>query len=140
MRIGQFARQAGVGIDTVRYYEREGLLPPPERQASGYRRYSAADVGRLQFIRRAKALGFTLDEIRDLLTLNHAAGADRGAVRELAQRRLEDVQQRIGELTGIRDALAQLVSRCSGKGPLAGCPIIENVVGTSDLPRTGTKA
>ena len=70
MKIGELAQRAGVRIDTVRYYERQGLLPAPQRQASGYRRYEDSDVARLRFVRRAKALGFTLIEIRELLALS----------------------------------------------------------------------
>ena len=78
MKIGELAQRAGVGIDTVRYYEREGLLPPAQRLASGYRVYAQDDVLRLRFVRRAKALGFTLPEIRDLLTLSSHRDDDMG--------------------------------------------------------------
>ena len=81
MQIGQLARQAGVAIDTVRYYERQGLLPPPQRRASGYRQYGEQDISRLRFIRRAKDLGFSLQEIQDLLRLNGNRSADRAEVR-----------------------------------------------------------
>lgn len=128
MQIGQLARQAGVAIDTVRYYERQGLLPPPARQASGYRRYATEDVARLRFIRRAKDLGFTLQEIRDLLKLSAAQDGDRGEVRALAQQRLADIERRLEELEAMRAALAGLVQHCSGHGPIAGCPIIDNLL------------
>ena len=80
MQIGQLATQAGVAIDTVRYYERQGLLPPPERRASGYRQYGQPDIARLRFIRRAKELGFSLQEIQDLLRLSGQADADRRVI------------------------------------------------------------
>lgn len=128
MQIGQLARQAGVPIDTVRYYERRGLLTEPPRRPSGYRSYEAEDLTRLRFIRRGKALGFTLDEIGELLRLSAAQDADRGEVRALAARRLADVEQRLRELAAIRDTLSDLVATCSGRGPVAGCPIIERVV------------
>ncbi len=128
MQIGQLARQAGVPIDTVRYYERRGLLSPPQRRPSGYRSYQDEDLTRLRFIRRGKALGFTLDEIRELLRLGAAQDADRSEVRALAARRLADVEQRLRELTAIRDTLSELVATCSGHGPVAGCPIIERVL------------
>ena len=83
LTIGRLARRAGVGIDTVRFYERARLLPRPVRTASGYRTYGDADVERLRFIRRAKALGFTLDDIAELLTLSQGKGS-RGAVKALA--------------------------------------------------------
>src|SRR5690606_6813754 len=116
MQIGQLARQAGVPIDTVRYYERRGLLAPPARQPSGYRRYQADDLRRLRFIRRSKALGFTLEEIRELLRLSETRDADRSKVRALAEGRLADVEQRLRELAAVRDVLADLVSACSGHG------------------------
>jgi Hg(II)-responsive transcriptional regulator len=132
MKIGELARRAEVGIDTVRYYERAGVLPRPRRQASGYRDYGPADVARLQFIRRAKALGFSLDEIRELLQLSSAGNGGRAQVRTLAARRLRDVETRLAELEAMRRVLADLVRRCSGTGSVAGCPIIEAVVGTDD--------
>ena len=127
LTIGKAAKQAGVGIDTVRFYERNGLLPEADRTHSGYRVYSPQDVDRLRFIRRAKALGFSLDEIAELLKLNEAKGS-RASVRKLAEHRLGDLNRKIAEMTVIRDALADLVSQCSGHGSLKGCPIIEGVL------------
>lgn len=127
LTIGKLAKQAGVGIDTVRFYERAGLLPRAQRSASGYRLYAVGDADRLRFIRRAKALGFSLEEIAELLQLNAGKGT-RASVRRLAQRRLDDLSQKIHEMTAIRDALSHLVKRCSGDGPVAGCPIIEGVL------------
>lgn len=128
MQIGQLATKAGVAVDTVRYYERHGLLPPPRRQPSGYRAYSNDDLQKLRFIRRSKALGFTLKEIRELLRLSASADADRSEVFALAKHRLADVEQRLLELEDMRAVLADLVSACSGHGPVAGCPIIERVL------------
>jgi DNA-binding transcriptional MerR regulator len=127
LTIGKAARQAGMGIDTVRYYERAGLLPAAPRTPAGYRLYTGQDVERLHFIRRAKRLGFSLEEIAELLRLNAGQGG-RAQVRQLAQRRLDDLDQKLRELGAIRSALATLVRRCSGQGPLKGCPIIENVL------------
>ena len=127
LTIGKAAKQAGVAIDTVRFYEREGLLPRANRTASGYRLYSAADVDRLRFIRRAKALGFSLPEIAELLELAAGCGR-RSQVKQLAQRRLADLERKLQELGAIRDALAALVKRCSGQGEVKGCPIIEGVL------------
>lgn len=125
--IGKAAKQVGVGIDTVRYYERAGLLPAARRSAGGYRQYSQSDVQRLRFIRRAKRLGFSLDEIAELLALSDD-GADRQEVKRIAERRLAELEQKLAELGAIRDTLAALVRRCSGRGPLVGCPIIDTVV------------
>lgn len=129
LSIGQLASAAEVGVDTVRFYERAGLLRTPARSASGYRRYQPADVDRLRFIRRGKALGFSLEEIAELLRLNDGHGR-RSAVRELAARRLAETEQKLRELTAIKTALSGLVQRCHGEGDLAGCPIIEAVLGS----------
>lgn len=127
MTIGRLAAEAGVGIDTVRFYERAGLMPRPQRTVSGYRSYEPEDVARLQFIRRAKALGFALDEIGELLALSRGQGGREG-VKALAQRRLRNLDERIAELTRMREVLGAYERRCSGIGGLAGCPIIEAVV------------
>jgi DNA-binding transcriptional MerR regulator len=137
LTIGRLAQRAGVGIDTVRFYERARLLPAPERTASGYRTYHDSDVARLQFIRRAKALGFSLEEIGELLTLNAGKGS-RASVKSLAVRRLQDLDRKIRELTVMRDALAHYAHRCSGKGALEGCPIIEAVL-ANDPPLEKTR-
>lgn len=129
LTIGGLARAAEVGIDTVRFYERAGLLPAPPRTASGYRTYGPADVERLRFIRRAKALGFPLGEIAELLRLAEGKGG-RGGVKALAERRLRDLERKIRELTTFRDTLARYVHACSGHGAVEGCPIIEAVLAT----------
>lgn len=124
MNIGQLSRRTGVPIDTVRYYEKQRLLPPPIRSASGYRHYEADDVLRLNFIRRAKVLGFTLDEIRDLLALSSARDGDMAAIRAAAADKLADVERRLAELTRMRDGLRTLVEACPGHGTLDQCPIL----------------
>lgn len=124
MNIGQLSRRTGVPIDTVRYYEKQRLLPPPTRSASGYRHYEADDVLRLNFIRRAKVLGFTLDEIRDLLALSSALDGDMAAIRAAAADKLADVERRLAELTRMRDGLRTLVEACPGHGALDQCPIV----------------
>lgn len=129
MNIGQLSRRTGVPIDTVRYYEKQQLLPPPTRTASGYRHYEADDVLRLTFIRRAKTLGFTLEEIRDLLALSRADDGDMAAIRAAAASKLADVEQRIAELTRVRDGLQTLVSACPGHGALDQCPILSALGG-----------
>lgn len=129
LTIGKAAAQAGVGIDTVRFYERGGLLKRPRRTPAGYRLYDNDDVARLRFIRRAKSLGFSLEEIAELLALNDGGG-QRHSVREIAERRLAEVTQRIEELKRVRRTLSRLVHECrSGDGPLAGCPIIQAILG-----------
>jgi len=128
--IGQLARRAGVPIDTVRHYERIGLLQPTVRLASGYRRYGEAEQKRLRFIRRAKALGFTLEEIEGLLSLS--ASRNVGQVRRAASERLADVERRIGELARMRDSLRQLIAACPGHGRAEDCPILNALSQESD--------
>ncbi len=124
MNIGQLAREAGVPIDTVRYYERQHLLPRAQRSAGGYRVFSDSDLTRLRFIRRAKALGFTLEEIGELLALSDQRQQDVAKVRDTAVHRLQDIQQRIDELQRMHGALKQLVDACPGHGDNAACPIL----------------
>lgn len=127
LTIGKLARSAAVGVDTVRFYERAGLLKKPARSASGYRLYDEADAARLRFIRRAKALGFSLDEIVELLKLNDGGGR-RSAVRALAEKRLAEIEHKLSDFGRMRDTLRGLALRCHGEGPLEGCPIIETVI------------
>lgn len=122
LSIGELAHRAGVAIDTVRYYERFELLAPAGRLASGYRRYGEAELKRLQFIRRAKTLGFSLNDIRELLTLS--AQSDVAKVKRAAQQKLDDVEQRISELQRIRVGLASLIDACPGQGNADACPIL----------------
>ena len=125
LTIGKVARGAGLAIDTVRYYEREGLLAKPARTSCGYRQYSADAVTRLRFIRQAKELGFSLREIKELLSLRVEAGRSCADVRARAERKIADVEQRISTLTRMKRALAKLASSCSGRGPTSECPILE---------------
>ena len=124
MNIGQLARQTGVPIDTVRYYERQQLLPAARRSPAGYRIFDQDAVRRLRFIRRAKTLGFTLDEIAGLLSLSSRRDQDMSDVRSAAAARLADVDQRLRELQRMRGALAQLIDACPGHGDLVACPIM----------------
>lgn len=127
--IGALARRAGVGIDTIRYYEREHLLPAPQRRASGYRDYGPDVVERLRFIRRAKDLGFTLQEIRELLVLSTDRERGVKSVRQRAEARLVEVEQRIRELQRMKRGLKQLIDACPGHGPLEHCPILRALGG-----------
>ena len=131
MQIGQLAHAAGVAVDTVRYYEKQGLLPAPPRRGA-YRAYAREDVQRLRFIRRAKALGFTLEEIAGLLQLSaHRSDGvgndDMGAVRQAAQARLDEIDRRIAELERVRAGLRQVLEACPGHGALADCPILASL-------------
>lgn len=126
--IGKAAGAANLSIDTVRFYERSGLLKPAPRSAGGYRLYRPQDIDRLRFIHRAKALGFALEEIAQLLALNDGTGRRRD-VKTVAARRLAELDRKLAELTRIRHALAHLVNACNADGPLAGCPIIAALIG-----------
>ena len=123
--IGQLAQAADAGVETIRYYERRGLMPEPPRAASGYRRYPDEAAQRLRFIRRAKRLGFTLDEIMALLRLQ--AGGERVEVKAVAEAKLVEIETRLNDLERMRDTLRDVTRRCSGHGPVAGCPIIETL-------------
>jgi len=121
--IGQLAKTADTGVETIRFYERRGLMPDPPRAPSGYRRYPKDAIGRLRFIRRAKRLGFTLEEIGTLLNLQD--GGDRSEVKAVAQAKLAQIEARIDDLRRMRKTLADLEKQCSGHGSVDGCPIIE---------------
>lgn len=127
LTIGRLAQAAGVNLDTVRYYERSALMPEPRRSDAGYRLYSDQDLERLKFIRGAKSLGFSLNEIRHLLDLVDSEG-DRAEVRALAATRLEDMDRQLDEIQQARTVLAGLVTACSGHGSVRDCPIVEAVV------------
>jgi len=120
--IGKLAESAGVAIDTVRYYERNGLLQPAGRLASGYRRYGEAELRRLRFIRRAKALGFSLEDIRTLLELS--AERSVAKVKRAAQLKLADIEARIAELERVGAGLRKLIAACPGHGRAEACPIL----------------
>ena len=112
MRIGKVSREAGVNVQTLRYYERRGLLPKTERLASGYREYDPATVARVRFIKNAQELGFTLNEIGELLALRTNRSQSQREVRALATRKIEEMERRIRQLTQMRDELAALVEHC----------------------------
>jgi MerR family transcriptional regulator, copper efflux regulator len=128
--IGALAKRAGVRIDTVRYYERSGLLAPRSRLASGYRRYGEIELSRLRFIRRAQALGFTLNEVRDLLALSKRRDVSR--VKRAAQEKLADVERKIADLERVHQGLLNLVAACPGHGRAENCPILK-ALGAEEL-------
>ncbi|MBI1903695.1 MAG: MerR family DNA-binding protein [Planctomycetia bacterium] len=127
MRTGELAERAGVNVETLRFYERQGLLPVPPRRTSGYREYPAEAVDLVRFIRRAQHLGFSLREIKELLNLRAVPRATCADVAGLAQRKIEDVDAKIRDLRAVRSALAELVNECPRAAPLAQCPIIESL-------------
>ncbi len=129
MRIGELAKTTGIGIDAIRFYERHGLLPEPKRRESGYRTYAVDDVHLLQFIARAKQLGFSLQEIRELLELSNARDTDVASVKAATEKKLQDVERRLAEMTRIRDGLRTLIERCPGHGSPEDCPILGALCG-----------
>jgi len=130
LTIGDVADAAGVGIETIRYYERRGLVPQPGKAAGAYRRYGAGHVDRIRFIKRAQALGFSLEEIETLLELED--GADRRSIRRIAAARLEDTRRRIADLRRIEGVLAHLLHECEAHAKAHHCPIIAAIT-TGDL-------
>src|SRR3954447_13610592 len=122
LTIGRLSQAGGVGVETIRFYQRKGLLQTPTREA-GIRRYGSDDLRRLRFIRQAQAAGFTLEEIKELLELD--ASEDRTRARELANARVKLLNARIKELQQARDALKRLANEC-GSGSPGPCPIIES--------------
>ena len=125
LTIGKLAKHGGVNIMTIRYYERRGLLPAPARTASGYRLYTDDAVRRLQFIRQAQLLGFSLTEIQDLLSLRMQPGTTCADIRMRAKEKISAVEKKIEDLERIKNALTALAAACRGKGPTAECPILE---------------
>jgi MerR family copper efflux transcriptional regulator len=124
MTIGQAAERAGVNVQTLRYYERRGLLPRSPRRQSGYRDLPDDAVRIVRFVKRAQALGFSLDDIEDLLKLRHDRRRDRARVRSVAAARLRHVDAKIAQLQAMRDALSHLIHACA-RGGAVECPIIE---------------
>ncbi|HEY8899100.1 MAG TPA: MerR family DNA-binding protein [Chthoniobacterales bacterium] len=121
---GALAAEAGVNLETVRFYERSGLLKKPRRTAAGYRQYPSADVVRLRFIKRAQELGFSLKEIAELLSLRAAPARNRSRVKRLAVDKLTVIEGKIRDLMRMRDTLASVSSACDGRGSVVDCPII----------------
>src|ERR1700736_1982739 len=125
LSIGQVAQRAGVGVETVRFYEREGLLEEPPRRASGYRQYSEQVVTRLHFIKRAQQLGFSLKEITELLLLRVDAQTSCEEVKGRTEAKLAEVERKMVELQRMRQALLQVAALCTGEGSASACPMLE---------------
>jgi MerR family copper efflux transcriptional regulator len=126
MRIGELAKRAGVNIQTVRYYERRGLLHDPRRRSAGYREYTDATLERLRFIKRAQELGFTLTEIGELLALRLNPGTTAAAVKQRAKEKIVEIEGKLRDLERIRHALTHLAGQCrGGRGPVGDCPLLD---------------
>lgn len=127
LRIGQVAERGGVNLQTIRYYEREGLLPEPPRLQSGYRMFPDTTVRRVRFIKRAQELGFSLAETRELLAIRLQPRRSSVDVRTLAEAKIADIDGKIQTLQAMRATLAGLVTHCSGCTPVSECPILESI-------------
>lgn len=126
---GELAERAGVNRQTLRYYERRGLLPPPPRTDAGYRQYPPSSLSRILFIKRAQDLGFTLDEIDELLSLRVRSGERCDDVRQRAVRRRRGIDRKIAQLLRLRDVLDKLIGRCEAERETPDCPILEALEG-----------
>lgn len=124
MLIGQLAKLSGVGTETIRYYQRRGLLAKPRRAGSGYRYFDENDTVRLRFIRRAKELGFSVGEIKTLLALKTDVSSRRSDVKQKVASKVREITERIDDLLRIRSALKLLGNSCDGYGTIDGCPIL----------------
>lgn len=125
LKVGEVAKQAGVNLQTIHYYERRGLLPKPPRTGSNYRAYPEDAVLRVRFVKRAQELGFTLKEIKELLSLRAAPRTRCADVRQRAQTKVQDIDDKVRTLQAMRKALTKLIGECSGKGAVTQCPILE---------------
>lgn len=142
LRSGELAIRAGVNVETLRFYEREGLLHEPPRRPSGYRRYPADAIDVVRFIRRAQALGFSLKEIKELLTLRAVPRATCGDVVSLARKKVEEIDSKLRDLRSMKAALSRLLTDCTAAAPIARCPIIESLASGTEVPvsRSGSRA
>ena len=125
LTIGQVARESGVGVETIRFYQRKGLMPEPEKPYGSIRRYGAAELARVRFIKSAQRLGFSLEEVGELLKLED--GARCSEARQLAEQKLVDVRQKLSDLQRIESVLAGLVARCSAVRGRVSCPLIASL-------------
>ncbi len=132
MTIGQVAKLTGLGVETIRFYERRGLVDEPPRRESGYRQYSQDVVARIEFIKRGKELGFSLKEIHELLSLRVDPENSCSDVRHRAEEKIADTLQKIKQLQRIQKALKKLAASCAGRGPTSECPILDALNGKID--------
>jgi MerR family copper efflux transcriptional regulator len=125
MKIGEVAKRTGVGIETIRFYEREGLLQEPERRPSGYRQFDESTIKRLEYICRAKELGFTLAEIRELLELSFTPHTGCNHIRQRAEGKITDIESKIRSLQKMRRSLRSIVNQCKTKDSPHDCPLVD---------------
>ena len=123
--IGQVAKRSGISVETIRYYEKEGLLEEPERKESGYRQYKGDAIARLSFIQQAKELGFSLREIGELLSIKSDKTTLCDDVKQLAQEKLDNIENKIRMLQRMKKSLKKLIDICPGQAPINDCPILD---------------
>ena len=126
-KTSEVAKQGGVNLETIRYYERRGLLPKPPRTPSGYRTFGSDAVRRLRFIKHAQELGFSLKEVKELLALRVDACTSCADVRTRAEAKIADIDQKLRALRAMKRALVRLTAACVGRGPVSACPILESL-------------
>jgi len=136
LSIGQVAKSTGVSVEAIRFYERQGLIPEPARSAAGYRQYPPDTPRRVRFIQRAKAVGFTLGDIRELLELRTRPDVTCADIQARAQDKLEEIAAKLAELEQMRRALNRLAEQCSGDGALSECPILDALEDDDDEANT----
>ena len=132
LTIGRVARQASVGVETVRFYERQGLIDSPPRRSSGYRIYPTEAIARIRFIRRAKELGFSLREIGELMELRLDPSSRCGDVKRRAEQKVPDIEEKIRTLQRMKKSLHHLISACDEQRPTSECPILEALAGEEE--------
>jgi MerR family transcriptional regulator, copper efflux regulator len=134
LRIGEVARRAKVHVETLRYYERRGLIAKPPRSLSNYRWYPQDAVRRVRFIKRAQELGFSLKDIKELLAVRTSPEAECGEIGRHTEAKIKAIDEKIHSLMAMKSALSTLVAQCSGQGPLTECPILESLETTEVAP------
>lgn len=137
LTIGQVAHHAGVGIETIRFYEREGLLEEPPRRTSGYRQYPEQVIRRIHFIKRAQQLGFSLKEISELLALRVDGHTSCEEVKQRTKTKIDEVERKLVELQRMRQALLHVSALCTGQGPASTCPMLDALDQQEMLDRIG---
>jgi len=130
---GKLAKEAGVNLETVRFYERKAILPHPPRTASGYRIFPSEAVQRIRFIRRAQQLGFTLKEITELLALSSNRRKNCGAVRGRAEQKIAEIERKIAALTAMKEALKEISAACTGRARALSCPMLESLCSEKEI-------
>ncbi len=131
LTIGAFAKAAGVNVETIRFYQRKGLLPEPEKPYGSIRRYGEADVTRVRFVKSAQRLGFSLDEITELLRLDDGTHCDEAS--QLAEHKLQDVREKLADLARMEAVLSELVCACHAQKGSVSCPLIASLQGERDV-------